>query len=217
MNREQIRTRALNALNDSETEPTFWELEEMNQLLQEGQEVLCEEVEALTRTVYIPERPGTMFYHLNGLGLDIMAPWRIWTRNRQHRLWPLSMTELDSHYERWLTVTGSPEWWFLVSWDCIGVWPASTAGGGLFEVDCYVWPEPLQADSEEPAFHDPDHDFLVRFMEMEGQLKQWDTARALEIGIELFSRAKDSKARSNLRAMQQRFFGREGYGYDNRA
>lgn len=212
MTRDEIRTRALRALNDSLTDPAFWSLAEMDQLLQEAQEVLAEEVEALTRTLYLPERPGAMFYHLKGMGAQIMTPWRLWTRNRQHRLWPISMRELDGHYERWLTVTGEPEWWFLLSWDVIGLWPAPTAGGGIFELDCFIWPDALLDDTDEPEFPDPDHDWLVQYMEMEGQAKQWDTARVLEIAVPLLARAKDAQARSGVRAVQERFFGREDGG-----
>lgn len=217
MTREELRTRALTALNDSTTAPVFWNLNEVNQLLNEAQEVLAEEVEALTRTVYIPERPGVMFYSLRGVGVGLMTPWRLWTRNRQHRLWPISMTEMDGHYERWLTVTGQPEWWGVLSWDTIFVWPAPTTGGGVFELDCFIWPEPLADDASEPETPDPDHDWLLDYVLMEGQVKQWDVALALGIGQPLFQRAKDSQARAGLRAVQERFFGREAEGNDLRA
>lgn len=217
MTREELRTRALTALNDSTTAPVFWDLNELNQLLNEAQEVLAEEVEALTRTVYIPERPGVMFYSLRGVGVECMTPWRLWTRNRQHRLWPISMTEMDGHYERWLTVTGQPEWWGLLSWDTIFVWPAPTTGGGVFELDCFIWPEAFADDTSEPETADPDHDWLLDYVLMEGQVKQWDAARALDIGQTLFQRAKDSQARAGLRAVQERFFGREAEGNDLRA
>jgi len=217
MNREQMRTRVLDSLNDSSDDPQFWSLAEVDQMLQESQEVLAEEVEACTRTLYVAQRAGCMFYPLRGLGVEVMTPWRLWTHARQHKLWPLSMEELDSYYERWLTVTGGPEWWFLLSWDCIGIWPPPVVGGGLLEIDCYVWPSRLLEDSDEPLYPDADHDWLVRHAEMEGQLKQWDTARALELGMELYKRARDSKARSGLRLVQERFFSRDRYGFDARA
>ena len=210
MTRDEIRTRALTLLNDDPTAPIFWSLAEANQLLEEAQEVLAEETEALTRVLYVPERAGCMFYSLEALQGRVMTPWRLWTRNRQHRLWPTSMTELDGHYERWLTVTGEPEWWFLLSWDVIGVWPAPTTGGGIMELDCLVWPTKVQDDTDEPETTDPDHDVLVSYIEMEGQVKQWDVARALELGLGFLARATDSQARSGLRAVQERFFTREG-------
>lgn len=214
MTRDDLRRRAQTALNDPDH--IFWSAEELNQLIQEAQEVLAEEVEALTRVLYIPERLGAMFYHLQALPGQVMTPWRLWTRNRQHRLWPLSMLELDSHYERWLTVTGDPEWWFLLSWDCIGVWPPPTTGGGVFELDAFVWPTPLPDDWSEPELADPDHDILLDYVLMEGQVKQWDIARALEIGLPLFQRAKDSQARNSLRAVQSRFFSRDEFHTDLR-
>ena len=208
MTREEIRTRALRALNDDPVSPVFWSSAEANQLLEEAQEVLAEEVEALTRVLYIPQRAGCMFYALEALQARLMTPWRLWTRRRQHRLWPTSLTELDGHYERWLTVTGEPEWWFLLSWDCLGVWPAPQAGGGLMELDCFVWPTPPSNDSDEPETPDPDHDVLVSYIEMEGHVKQWDVSRALELGLEVLASARDARARSGLRAIQERFFTR---------
>jgi hypothetical protein len=212
MTREDLVSRCLTALNDAPDEPIFWSGQEVEHLLTEAQEILAEEVEALVRSFFIPERPGTMFYHLAGIGRQIMTPWRLWTRNRQHRLWPISMAEMGGHYERWLTVTGQPEWWFLASWDLIGIWPPPTTGGGLIEVDCFVWPEALLDDTDEPEYPDPDHEVLLDLMVMEGQVKQWDVARAVELAVPLFRRAKDSQARSGLRALQSRFFGREGGG-----
>jgi hypothetical protein len=210
MTRSELRSRALTLLNDAPDEPIFWSPDELHHLITEAQETLAEEVEALTRSLFVPVRAGWQFYPLAGIGRQIMTPWRLWTRNRQHRLWPISMRELEGHYERWLTVTGEPEWWFLVSWDLIGLWPTPTTGGGLLEVDCFVWPDALQDDQDEPEFPDPDHDVLVDLVTMEGQIKEWDVARALEIGVPLLQRAKDSQARSGLRLVQERFFGREG-------
>jgi hypothetical protein len=127
------------------------------------------------------------------------------------------MTELDRHYERWLTVSGEPEWWFALSWDTIGIWPIPTTGGGVFELDCFVWPDPLLDDEDMPEFPDPDHDWLVSHVEMDGQAKQWDVERALEVGIDLYKRGKDSQARSGLRTVQERYFGREAHANDLRA
>jgi hypothetical protein len=211
MTREEIRTRVLTALNDSSTDPAFWSLEEMNHLLDEAQEVLSEEVEAFSRTLYVPLRPGVGLYTL--LGVDplgrVQTPWRLWSRNRQHRLWSLSLPELDGHYERWQTVAGDPEWWYPFSWDCFGVWPVPAATGGILEVDCFVWPDPLQEDTDEPECPDPDHDVLVSHMEIEGQVKQWDVARALELMLPLMGRWKDSQARSGLKQVQERYFARD--------
>ena len=119
------------------------------------------------------------------------------------------MPELDGHYERWQTVQGDPEWWFTFSWDVFGVWPVPASGGGVLEVDCFCWPDALLDDGDEPESNDPDHDILVEHMIAQGQLKQWDVARALEILQTLSARYKDSQARAGLRQVQERFFQRE--------
>lgn len=217
MTREDIRTRALLALNDSPTAPRFWTIDELGQVIDECQEVLADETEALQRTVYVPMRPGIMHYPLRGFGPRAMTPWRLWTRQRQHRLWPTSMTELDGHYERWLEVQGDPEWWFLLSWDLLGVWPVPASGGGVLEVECLVWPAPLIHDDASPAFPDAQHETLVESVVVEGQLKQWDVARALELALPLQARYKDARAASGLRRVQERFFGAELPGGDLRA
>lgn len=209
MTRDEIRSRVLTALNDDSTDPVFWSLDEMNALLDEAQEVLAEEVEASTRTLFVPLRPGVALYTLGSLGSQLQTPWRLWSRQRQHRLWSLSIPELDAHYERWQTVQGDPEWWYPFSWDVFGVWPVPSAGGGILEVDCYVWPDPVPDDSAEPEAPDPDHDVLVQYMIADGQIKQWDVARALEIFVPLAARWKDAQARVSLRQVQERFFERD--------
>lgn len=209
MNRQEICSRVLVALNDSPTVPLAWSLDEIRQSLQEAQEVLSEEVDAVTRTFFIPLEAGVMLYSLVGLDRAVQTIWRIWTRTRTHRLWSTSMPELDGHYERWQTVTGEPEWWFTFSWDVFGVWPVPTSGGGVLEVECFCWPAPILDDGDEPETNDPDHDVLVEYMLAQGQLKQWDVARALEILTPLSARYKDSQARAGLRQVQERFFQRE--------
>lgn len=209
MNRAELRRRALNLLNDDTAAPAFWSLDEMNQLLQEAQEVYAEEVEALTQTVHIPIKPGKMFYSLRGLGIDCMTPLRLWTRQRQHRLWPISQSEMCAHYERWLTVQGDPEWWGLHSWDEIFVWPAPASSGGTFELDCAIWPPAILDDHDEPDFPDSDQNALVTYVELTGRVKQWDVETALKLAESWYAKSKDGQARAGVRAIQARFFARE--------
>jgi len=209
VNRAELRRRFLRRVNDDTVRPEFWSIDEANQMLQDAQEMYSEEVEELTQTVYLPIRTGKMFYSLRGLGIACMTPLRLWSQQRQHRLWPISQTELCGHYERWLTVTGQPEWWGLHSWDTIFVWPAPTSGGGVFELDCAVWPTPLQDEHDEPFFSDGHHDAFVAHAEMMGRVKQWDVEAALKLAETWYGKAKDGQARAGVKAIQSRYFGRE--------
>lgn len=204
-----MRRRALNLLDDDTSAPIFWSLDEIDQLIQEAQEVYAEEVEALVQTAYLPIRPGKNLYQLRGLGLRCMTPLRLWTQQRQHKLWAISQQEMVGHYERWLTVQGEPEWWGLHSWDSIFVWPAPASGGGVLEIDCAAWPEPLQDDADEPLSPDPDHEALVSHTIIDGRIKQWQVKEALDRAKQWYALAKDGQVRSGIATIEARYFGRE--------
>jgi len=210
MTLDEMRRRALNLLDDDTSAPVFWSLDEIAQMLQDAQETYAEEVEALTQTVYIPLTAGKNLYQLSGLGIACMTPLRLWSQQRSHRLWPISQSELTGHYDRWLTVQGEPEWWGLHSWDTLFIWPAPASGGGVLELDCAVWPEPLEDVSDVPLYPDPDHDAFVRHAVMQGRAKQWQIEQALEMSKDWMAKAKDGQARSGLQTVQERFFVREG-------
>ncbi len=209
MIRSAIRARILETLNESTDAPVFWTASEINDLIDEAAEVICEESRAIKRSVLVTLRPGTAYYSLRGLGPSIMAPWRIWLTSQQRRLDVTSMPELDRQHETWPTVTGEPQYWFPVSWDLFGVWPKPSTGGGVLRLDCFAWPRALQDDDEEPELLAADHDALILYAVAEGSAKRWDVATTLSAWSLFLKAAGGSTARSGVGPMQARAFGRE--------
>lgn len=209
MNRAALRARILETLNESSSAPVFFSAAEINALIDEAAEVLCEESQAVKRTVFVPLRDGTAYYSLSGLGPDIMAPWRLWLHSQDRRLEATSMSALDREHETWPTVTGDPWRWFPVSWDQFGVWPSPTAGGGILRVDCLAWPRALQDDGDEPELLAADHDALTLYAVSEGAAKRWDVATMLSAWSLFLKAAGASGHRSGVGRVQSRAFRRE--------
>lgn len=208
MTRGDLRTRILETLNESASAPVFWSETEINDLIAEAMEVVCEESQAIKRTVFVPLRPGTAYYSLRGLGPTIMAPWRIWLHTQDRRLDAVSMSQLDREHEIWPTVTGEPWYWFPVSWDLFGIWPSSSEGGGVLRLECLAWPAALQDDDEEPELLAADHDALVLYAVSEGAAKRWDVATALAAWSMFLKAAGASTERSGVGRAQSRAFHR---------
>lgn len=206
MNRGLLRTRILETLNESADAPVFWSETEVNDLIDEAAEVVCEESPAIKRTVFIPIRPGHGYYRLSALGATMMAPWRIYHHTRDQRLGVVSMSELDERHQTWPTVTGDPWHWFPVSWDVFGIWPRPATGGGVLRVDCLAWPRPLDDDSDEPELLGADHDALVLYGVYEGQCKRWDALSAVQTWSLFMQRVGKSADRSGVGRVQSRAF-----------
>lgn len=208
MTRSELRQRILRALNDDPTAPVFWALAEIDTYIDEGMEVLAELAPALKRTFTVPRREGQMLYSLAGVGANVQTPYRIWLPDLHRRLEPWSLTDLDGHYEQWMTVQGDPWYWAPVDWQQFVLWPIPATGGGWLEVSCAVWPDALEADSDIPEFVPADHAALVVYAEMLGQLKQYNGMRAAELAqrfLTTWGRARDrSSVEQLLGAMQQR-------------
>ena len=203
MTRDELTQRILTALNDSPTDPVFWSLEEIHDIIAEGQELLAEEVAALRQTVYVPWRTGALFYSLGSLAGDCMAITRIWRPDTHERLEATTLTALGP--TPWMEQPGTTQRvWFTVSWHCFGVHPHPTTGQGSFEVDYLAWPPALLDDADEPACPEPDQEALVTYGVYAGLLKQWDWGRAHDLWQQFVARWSDAQARSGSRQLQAR-------------
>ena len=208
MTRSELTERILRALNDSPTEPVYWSLAEIHAVLQDGQELLAEEVQALRKTVFVPRRTGALFYSLASVADDVMAITRIWLRDLHERLEPTTLPALG--HRDWMQWPSTrPYVWFPVSWHAFGVYPHQTTGQGVFEVDYLAWPPALLDDADEPAFPEPDQESLVVYGIYAGLIKQWDLIRATDYFQQFVARWSDAQARNGLRELQGRAWQRD--------
>src|SRR3990167_2163462 len=121
MTRAQIRDRILIALNESASSPVFWSTAQIDAVIDEASEVLAEEAKAIRRTAFVARQAGASYYFTRGVAPDLMAIYRIWLPDLNRRLIAVGISELDAQNETWPTVSGDPEYYFPVSWDCFGV------------------------------------------------------------------------------------------------
>ncbi len=204
MIRSEIRTRILNALNESTTAPVFWSTAQIDAVIEEAQEVLAEEAQAIKRTAYQALKDGSTYYYTRGIATDMMAPYRIWLTHLDRRLRAVSVKEMDEQNERWIDVNGDPEYWFSVSWDLFGIYPKPATGGGVMRVDYLAWPRSLLDDNDEPEYRRADHDALVLYGVYDGLMKSWNMATAAELFNRFMERWTDARARAGIREIQAR-------------
>lgn len=210
MTRSEIRTRILEALNESASSPVFWSTDQIDEVIDEAQEVLAEEADAIKRSALIPLQNGIQFYSTKTMGSEVMVPYRIWDHTNSRRLDATTMSELDLRHETWITVTGNPECWFPVSWDLFGVYPFPASAGGVLRADCLAWPRSLLDDSDEPEFPESDHDALVIYGVYDGLLKQWDFERAMLMFSGFMNKWAKAKYRAGVGRLESKDFVRNG-------
>lgn len=181
MNRQEIRDRILQGLNEDTLSPVFYSLAEVNGWIDESLEVLGEEVADIRRVAYVPRRAGATYYTIHSVAPDIMAPYRVTLNEEDTRLLYTTIDDLDLTRQKWHEVTAdAPDWWFPVSWDMFGIYPYPAESSGYLRVDYLAWPAALVDDLDEPEFSLEAHDACVAFGIAEGLLKQWDVVRALD-------------------------------------
>jgi hypothetical protein len=210
MIRSQIRDRILSALNESTSSPVHWSTAQIDAVIDEASEVLAEEAKAIRRTAFVARRPGSTYYFTRGIAPDLMAAYRVWLPDVSKRLTAVTIGQLDAQNELWPTVTGDPEYWFPISWDCFGVYPHPAAGGGVLRVDYLAWPRTLLDDSDEPEFREADQDSLVIYGIYDGLMKKWDFPRAMALFARFIEQWHTGQARNGVRESQARTYQRGG-------
>lgn len=207
MNRSEIRTRILTALNDSTTAPQFWSASQINQLIDEAGEILAEEAGAIRRSAIVSLQPGFQYYYTGAIAQDMMTPYRLWLTSLNRRLVAISMSELDHTNLRWSDVSSTyPEYWFPVSWNLFGIYPKMASGSEAMRVDYLAWPRALMDDSDEPEFYPSDQDGMILYGIYDGLLKRWDLAQATIFLQRLVNQLTDISARSGIWRVDSRMF-----------
>jgi hypothetical protein len=206
MNRLEIKQRILSGISDNVDDPVFFSDAQLNALIDEAAEFVCAEVRSVRKSVFLPLRAATTFYSLRNLATDIMLPYRLWSNANTSRLSVSSMEELDQFQQRWQDTAATPELWFPVSWDLIGVYPRPIGDGGVLRIDYFAWPEALDDDSDTLA--NTTDGAVVVFGIYMGLLKQWDATRAAEAFKRLQTNTLFEKGKSGILRIGHRSFGR---------
>lgn len=206
MNRSEIRGRILDLVSESNSAPVFYSTNQIDDIINEGMEILSEEVHAIKRTAFFALKPGTQYYYTRGIANDMMIPYRMWLPSLNRKLVAIAPGDLDMQRERWARTTGIPNYWFSVSWDLIGLYPSTTAGGGLIHCDYLAWPRNLMDDSDEPEFLLADQDSLVLYGVYDAMVKEWDVEGGLAMFSQFIEKLQGAQERHGIAQMDARMF-----------
>jgi hypothetical protein len=209
MNRNEIKARIRDQIDDHSEAGVFFTDDQLNDLVDEAQEILTAETKNIHRTVFVPLRPSSQFLYLPALAPDIMQVVRVFSQTLNVRLETTSIDNLSSYHQRWPTVTGDPEFWFTVSWDIIGLFPRPTAGG-LLRFDYLAWPRALNDDNDSPEIMIASHDVLALIGQYFGELKKWNALSATNAFSKIKGTSTLADGRSNLGKIVHRHFDRGG-------
>jgi hypothetical protein len=216
MDRQEIRDRTLQALNESTSSPVFFTITQLNGFIEDALQVIAEEVSDIRRTAYVPMRDGAALYSIHAIAENVMSPYRVTLHEQDSRLQYILMDELDRIRQRWLDESAdSPDYWYPVSWDMFGIWPAPITATGYLRVDYLAWPTPLTDDLDVPEFSLETHDAAVLFGIAEGLLHQWDTARALDYWLQFTALWRDRAGRVETNRLRHAMISRLETGRDS--
>ena len=204
MNRGQIIDRVLTSLNESAIAPVFWTRAELADVVQDGLEVMAEEVMALKRTAYVGLGPGKLYYRTRGIAKDFRVPYRLWFSSTNRKLIPVTVEQLDGFHQQWSTVSGDPEYWAPMGYDWLALYPHPSVGGGVLRIDYLAWPRILAGDDDSPEFPESDHDALVTYGIYDGLLKRWDAQSAAVIFVQFLDKLGLAKPKSGVNQLNGR-------------
>lgn len=206
MNRSDIKTRIIDLLSETQGNPVFVSDTQLNDIIDEGIEVLSEEVHAIKRTAFITVQGGVQYYYTQGVAPDMMTPYRLWLPYLNRKLVAISYQDLDMQRERWARFVGDPVYWFTVSWNLIGIYPYPPNGGGLIHIDYLAWPRDLMDDHDEPEFLLADQDSLVLYGVYDTIIKSWDLEKANTFFMGFIDRVQNAQERHGIAKMDARSF-----------
>lgn len=215
MNRGELRDRIHFSLNEDLTDPIFFTVAQVNEVIQEAMEIITEEITDLRKEAFITMEPGRFLYTLGEVAPDVMTIFRVWSENDEDKLDVVTMRELDNSRERWMEVTSDrPDWWFPVSHDCFGIYPGPSAGGGILRVDYIAWPETLEDDFDSPILRETDQDLVIMYGQYDGLIRQWETDRGFDIFSTFSAAFRDQKFKNEVRRFQHMITNRGSEGFN---
>ena len=178
MLRSALRERVLQQVND--VLPTHWSTSQINDTIDDSLQFVAEQARPFKSSIQLPLRAGKGFYFTSGLGPEVMAPYRVYLVSDNRRLTASTLLELDELMFDWTTTssTGNPWIWIPISWDCFMIWPVPSAAGGILQVDCLMWPRPMQDDNDELEINESDVEAVIDYTVFDALLKRFDVDAA---------------------------------------
>lgn len=121
-------------------------LAQIRKSINDAIEELCMLTGSYRRSVLVPLYGDRMFYRL-GFERDHLG-WVVeaWDRGRRWRLTQTNARRLYEQDRDFLSRTGSPDEYFQLGHDTLGVWRKPSANGTVLELTCVMIPKPYTDD-----------------------------------------------------------------------
>lgn len=201
--------RVLTALNDQPVGPVFWTRQQMADVLQDGAEVMAEELASIKRTAFVTLGPGKLYYRTRGIAPDFRVPYRLWLSSNNRKLIPVTVEQLDGYHMQWSTVPGDPEYWAPMGYDWFTIFPHPAQGGGVLRIDYLAWPREMTGDDDRPEFPEADHETITLYGLYDGLLKRWAAPEAVTIFAQFMDKLAVGKPRSGVNQLNGRTWQRQ--------
>jgi len=213
--RQELRNKLARAMDTEMSDPAPWSTTQLDQVLGEAHQVLCELTGMVERTVYLPLRGATWYYKLSALSTNIILPRRLMEPNSKRRLTARFLTDLDEERSTWETVTGNyPEWWAPVGLDWIAISPSPATGGSYLLMDCWSWPDDALGDGQYLELTGQEEDALLAYAMADCNLWNWKPKRSADLLNEFATMVPASRMRTRLSTRQHSPQGSNGNGTD---
>jgi hypothetical protein len=116
----------------------------INQAVQQ----ICMATGSYQKKYYLPLRESCQFYRMDWetdyFGYVVNA----WDRSRHRRLEQTNVMKLNAEDPSWMKNTGSPERYFHIGYEFIGIYFKPSASNIVLELDCVVIPKFYVADTD---------------------------------------------------------------------
>jgi len=217
MIRSEVRRRALYMLDEDPTNPVYFTVAEINDLIDEAMEVLSEEVRYQKKTGYVPLRTGCQLYHTLSIDPLCLSPTRVYLMDYEEPLRYTTVLNLSLHENRWMEHTAErPHHWFSLDHQTFGIYPRVTESSGeVLRVDYYTWANPAPSDNAVLPYDDAMLDAVVQYVVYSGLMKRWDIARASDVFADFGSFFQDATFRKEVRRYNYALLQRLGHGEAN--
>lgn len=116
--------------------------------VQDAIEEICMLKGCVKSTYYLQMKEGKTFYLLDVN--DGYYGWitDVWMYSQTRRLAQTDVHRLNTFNWRWLLNTGTPEAYFPIGFDHIGVWPKPASDAGVLEIDMVIIPRGYDSDND---------------------------------------------------------------------
>jgi len=179
VNRGELRDKLARMLDTSTASPRPWTTTQLDGIIRDAHETVVELVAPIERSVLIPLVGEKVWYRPRAYADDMIAVLRLSDPINENRLTAVVMDDLDRDRDRWEATTGQSQFWTVVGFDWIGIYPHAASDGGVLRLDYAAWPQDALGDSTPLEVDPEDEDRILELAMADCQAWNWDEDSAL--------------------------------------